>query len=95
MGSSRGTKCFCRAERRSRGVRRMEALTGATAAGEEGKGLFTGRRILIAEDNEITAEIICEILRMCGIITEVESNALTEQNLKICQTGVMPIRYIR
>lgn len=74
MGSSRGTKCFCRAERRSRGVRRMEALTGATAAGEEGKGLFTGRRILIAEDNEITAEIICEILRMCGIITEVESN---------------------
>ena len=74
MGSSRGTKCFSRAERRSRGVRRMEALTGATAAGEEGKGLFTGRRILIAEDNEITAEIICEILRMCGIITEVESN---------------------
>lgn len=39
-----------------------------------GKGLFTGRRILIAEDNEINAEIICEILRMCGIITEVESN---------------------
>ena len=36
----------------------MEALTGATAAGEEGKGLFTGRRILIAEDNGITAEII-------------------------------------
>lgn len=39
-----------------------------------GKGLFTGRRILIAEDNEFNAEIICKILRMCGIITEVESN---------------------
>ena len=49
-------------------------LTGAATAGDSGERPFTGRRIPIAEDNEINAEIICEILRMCDIITEVESN---------------------
>ncbi len=28
--------------------------------------LFLGRRFLVAEDNEINAEIVCEILGMCG-----------------------------
>lgn len=38
------------------------------------EGLFAGRRFLIAEDNEINAEIICEILGMCGAKTELRSN---------------------
>lgn len=37
----------------------------------EKPGLFSGRRFLIAEDNAINAEIISEILRMCGAQTEV------------------------
>ncbi|ERI74315.1 hypothetical protein CLOSYM_04075 [[Clostridium] symbiosum ATCC 14940] len=57
-----------------------------------GKGLFTGRRILIAEDNEINAEIICKILRMCGIITEVESNGpwLSKRSLPRLRELTMP-----
>ena len=38
------------------------------------KGLFAGRRFLIAEDNAINSEIICEILKMCGAETVVRSN---------------------
>lgn len=59
-GSSRGTKCFCRAERRSRGVRRKEALTGATAAGDSGERTF--HRATYPDSGGR------------GIITEVESN---------------------
>ena len=36
--------------------------------------LFAGRRFLIAEDNAINSEIICEILQMCGAETVVRSN---------------------
>lgn len=42
--------------------------------------LFSGRRFLVAEDNEINAEIIVELLRMYGAETEVRGNgALTVQ----------------
>ena len=33
---------------------------------ENGDGLFSGRRFLVAEDNALNAEILCEILRECG-----------------------------
>ena len=38
------------------------------------EGLFAGRRFLIAEDNAINSEIICEILQMCGAETVVRSD---------------------
>lgn len=38
------------------------------------ENLFSGRRFLIAEDNAINSEIICEILQMCGAKTVVRSN---------------------
>ena len=36
--------------------------------------LFSGRRFLIAEDNAINAEIISELLRMCGAQIEVKGD---------------------
>lgn len=39
-----------------------------------GADLFWGRRFLVAEDNEINAEILCEILRMCGAETDVKGD---------------------
>ena len=40
------------------------------------EGLFAGRRFLIAEDNAINSEIICEILQMCGAETVVRGNGV-------------------
>lgn len=34
-----------------------------------GKQAFAGRRFLVAEDNAINAEILCELLRLCGAET--------------------------
>ena len=42
--------------------------------GTAGADIFAGRRFLVAEDNAINAEIICEILRMCGAGTEVRGD---------------------
>ena len=36
--------------------------------------LFAGCRYLVAEDNDINAEIICEILKMCGAEAQVRKN---------------------
>ena len=50
--------------------------------------LFLGRRFLVAEDNEINAEIVCEILGMCGAKTEVRGNgALAVEEFRAAAPG--------
>ncbi|WP_138310131.1 MULTISPECIES: PAS domain-containing hybrid sensor histidine kinase/response regulator [unclassified Clostridium] len=49
---------------------------------------FAGKRFLVAEDNEINAEILCEILRMYGAESEVKENgALTVQAFFAAEPG--------
>lgn len=50
-----------------------DALESQPSGGLE-ESLFAGCRFLIAEDNAINSEIICEILQMCGAETVVRSN---------------------
>ena len=42
--------------------------------------IFAGRRVLIAEDNDINAEILCELLKMQGAHSDVTENGALALN---------------
>ncbi len=64
---------------------------GAEDAGGTGTGpdqVFAGRRFLIAEDNDINAEILCELLKMRGAVSDVmENGALALQAYRDAAPG--------